>query len=100
MPEKKQTRYERQKQALDNVKLAKWCYVNTENEFVFMNHKFVIPATVEAYEVKNKAYEVEDYTNEASMEQILVTTHKDGGVFFYDEDYNLVKDVLIRMGEN
>lgn len=92
---KKFTRLKKSTQALSDSKASQWCYVNTENEFEFMNSIFVIGASVEEYKVHNKAGEVEDFTNEAYMEEILAVLGNDDIVRFYNQNYDLVEDVYL-----
>ena len=80
---------------LSNAKATQWCYVNTENEFKFMDNTFVIDDNVEDYKVRNKYGVVEDYTNEAYMELILAVLRKDGYVQFYNQNYDVVEDVCL-----
>ena len=73
---KKLTRLEKSTAILKLAKATQWCYVNTENEFNFMDKTFVIDEKVEEYKVHNKAGEVEDYTNEAYMEEVLAVVDR------------------------
>lgn len=84
---KKKTRLQRSTEILNKSVATKWCYVNTENEFSFMGKVFVISDTVTQYRVINKAGEVEDYTNESFMEEIMVAVDQDNQLRFYDQDY-------------
>lgn len=73
--------------------MSKWCIVDIHNNFEFNNRLFIIDEDVEVYKVYNKAGEVEDYTNEAKMEQILAILTNDGNFKFYDQNCDLVKGV-------
>lgn len=80
-----------------NSKLNQWCRVNTDNEFNFMGGMFVIDSSVEQYKVHNKAGEVENFTNEAYMEEVLVVVSKNNSVSFYDQDYEYIEDGKIKL---
>jgi hypothetical protein len=89
---RKLTRLEKSTAIIKNSKASQWCYVNTDNEFTFMGSVFVIDSSVEQYKVHNKAGEVEDFTNEAYMEDILAVLSKDGNIKFYDQNFDLIQD--------
>jgi hypothetical protein len=93
---KKLTRLEKSTNILKNAVATQWCYVNTDNEFTFMDNAFVIDDSVEEYRVVNKAGEVEDFTNEAYMEEILAVLDDDGYVKFYNQNYDWIKKVTIK----
>lgn len=95
---RKLTRLEKSTLIVENALATKWCYVNTENEFNFINQKFVIDQSVEQYKVHNKSGTVEDFTNEAYMEQILVVVNTDG-IAYYDQNYDLVENNKIQVRE-
>lgn len=84
---------------MSEAKATEWCYVNTENEFTFMNELFVINESVEEYKVHNKAGTVEDYTNEAYMEEILVVIDKKDTLKFYNQNYDLIDSRLVVVSE-
>lgn len=94
---KKLTRLEKSTAILANSKSSQWRYVNTENEFTYMNLKFVISEDVEEYKVYNKAGTIKDYTNEAYMEQILVVVGKDNRLKFYNQNYEYIEPQHIRI---
>lgn len=96
---RKPTRLEKSSRIISTANATQWCYVNTENEFTFLGQPFIIGDTVEEYKVHNKAYDVEDYTNEAFMEEILVVLDSENNVKFYNQNYDLVTDVFLRVGE-
>jgi hypothetical protein len=60
-----------------------------------MGKTFAIDENVVEYKVYNKAGTVDDYTNEAYMEEILAVLGTDGYLQFYNQNYNLVKDVYL-----
>jgi len=91
----KLTRLGKSTNILQDSKASQWCYVNTDNEFVFMNQVFIIDESVEDYKVYNKAGEVEDFTNEAYMEEILAVLGSNGYMRFYNQNYDLVEDVCL-----
>src|SRR5690606_345797 len=63
-----------------------WCRVNINNEFTFAGKTFVIDPSVEQYKVYKKAGEVDDFTNEAFMEEILVVvTDFEKKMVFFDQ---------------
>lgn len=67
--------------------VCKWCYVNTDNEFTFMGEVFLIDKDVEDYKVHKKAGEIEDYTNESSMEEVLVALDGNYNLRFFNQSY-------------
>jgi hypothetical protein len=99
MAKKKLTRLEKSTAILKLAKATQWCYVNTENEFEFMNRTFVISNKVEEYKVHNKAGEVEDYTNEAYMEEILVVVDNEDKLLFFNQNYDSVENRLVKVKE-
>lgn len=94
---KKLTRLEKSTTILKQSKATQWCYVNTDNEFAFMNQNFIIDESVEEYKVHNKAFEVEDYTNEAYMEEILVAIDNENNLRFYNQNYDEIDVRLVRV---
>lgn len=74
-----------------------WCYVNVDNEFVFMDSTFIIDDSVEEYVVHNKVGYVEDFTNEAYMEEILVVLHSDNTLKFYNQNFDEIDNAMIRV---
>jgi len=94
---KKLTRLEKSTAILKHSKSSQWRYVNTENEFTYMNLKFVISENVEEYKVYNKAGTIKDYTNEAYMEQILVVVDQEGLLKFYNQNYEYIEPQNIRI---
>ncbi|UUV46949.1 hypothetical protein [Bacillus phage vB_BanS-Thrax5] len=94
---KKLTRLEKSTAILANSKSSQWRYVNTDNEFTYMNLKFIISDNVEEYKVYNKAGTVKDYTNEAYMEQILVVVSSEGVLKFYNQNYDYIEPQNIRI---
>lgn len=94
---KKFSRLEKSTAITSNPKASQWCYVDINNEFNFMGHVFVIDSSIEQYKVHNKAGEVEDFTNEAYMEEVLVVLNKDDSVRFYDQNYDNIEDDKVRL---
>lgn len=92
------TKLEKSTVIISNSKSTEWCYVNTDNEFKFMSLTLFIDESVEDYKVYNKAGTVEDYTNEAYMEEILVAHSEDGILKFYNQNYDEVESKLIKVG--
>lgn len=94
---KKTTRLQKINLILKDAKTTKWCYVDTENEFKFNGRTLVIHQSVEEYKVHNKAGTVEDYTNEAYMEEILVVVDIEDRHQFYNQNYKQVENRLIKV---
>ncbi len=94
---KKLTRLEKSTAILKNSKATEWRYVNVDNEFTFMNQIFVINNSVEEYKVYNKAGEVEEFTNESYMEEILVAIDNDNNLRFYNQNYDEIDSGLINV---
>ncbi|MGV4321298.1 hypothetical protein [Bacillus mojavensis] len=92
---KELTRLQKSTAILNKFISTEWCYVNTENEFGYEGEVFVIDESVESYKVYNKAFQVEDYTNEAYMEEILVAKDSEGILSFYDQNYDRIETSLI-----
>ena len=95
MTKRKLTRLQKSTQIVKTARATQWCYVNTLNEFTFLNQTFVISQEVKEYEVRNKSFETEDYTNEAYMEEILVVLDDSGDLKFYNQNYDLVENGFI-----
>ncbi|UUV46681.1 hypothetical protein [Bacillus phage vB_BanS-Thrax4] len=94
---KKLTRLERSTAIISNSIKSEWRYVNTDNEFTFMNLKLVISESVDEYKVYNKAGTVDEYTNEAYMEQVLVVVAKTGDLKFYNQNYDYIEPQFINI---
>ncbi|SDX95002.1 hypothetical protein SAMN05444416_10183 [Thermoactinomyces sp. DSM 45892] len=75
-----------------NNKAYQWCYVDTENTFTFMNHTLQISEDVKEYAVYNKAKytngALNQYSNKASMEKILIVMNANNQLNFYNENFN------------
>lgn len=99
MAKKKLTRLEKSTAILNIAKATQWCYVNTENEFNFMDKTFMINQKVEEYKVHNKAGEVEDYTNEAYMEEVLVVVDNEDKILFFNQNYDMIESKLVKVKE-
>jgi TRAP-type uncharacterized transport system substrate-binding protein len=96
---KKITRLEKSTRIFESAIISKWCYVNIDNEFLFMDKTFVISEKVEDYKVHNKAGTLEDYTNEAYMETVLAVIDKENKLSFYSQNYERLEDKLIKVKE-
>lgn len=97
---KEKSRLHKSNEVMNGKKETQWCSVDTENEFVFGGKTFVINQSVKEYKVYNKAGEVEDYTNEAVMERILVTVAEvDNSLQFFNENLVEVDGSFIRPKE-
>ncbi len=77
----------------------KWCYVNADNEFKFVDQTFIIDKSVEEYKVHKKYDMVEEYTNEAYMEEILVVITNDNQLKFYNQNYDHIESSLVKVKE-
>lgn len=84
---------------MKDAKASQWCYVNTLNEFEFMNQTFVIDEGVDEYRVHNRAFEVLEFTNEAYMEEILVVIDSNNKVRFYNQNYDEIDTWLVEVVE-
>lgn len=96
---KKLTRLQKSTAIINTAIVSKWCYVNTDNEFTFMNETFVIADSVEEYKVHNKAGTVEDYTNEAYMEEILIVIDGENKLSYFNQNYDLIEKRLVTVKE-
>lgn len=78
---------------LQSAKNSQWCIVDIDNKFQFESNKFEINENVKQYLVlnkpsKNENGEYNNWTNEASMSQILVIDNGEEMRFF---DENLIE---------
>lgn len=96
MSKKKDTRLQRSTKVQSESKHMQWCYVNVENEFLFMGRKYIISENLEEYKVHNKAGATYDYTNEAYMEEILATIDYNNHLIFYNQNYDLIDEKYIK----
>jgi hypothetical protein len=96
---RKPSRLEKSTAIMKDAKASQWCYVNTLNEFEFMNQTFVIDESVDEYRVHNRAFEVLDFTNEAYMEEILVVIDSNSKVRFYNQNYDEIETWLVEVVE-
>lgn len=77
--------------------------VNTENEFVYKNEKYIISDMVKQYKVTNKTKKLpdgkwNDWTNEADMDYIYVIVHE-GIVNYFDQDlYRINSKYITKSG--
>ncbi|MCR4362172.1 hypothetical protein JDW21_18655 [Bacillus subtilis] len=94
---KKKTRLQKSTAILNTAKATQWCYVDTENEFDFMGKRFVISESVEEYKVHNKAGTIEDYTNEAYMEEVMAVLDNEGKLTFFNQNYDLIDGKNIKV---
>lgn len=91
------TRLQKSTNILSNSKITKWKYVDANNEFVFMEKVFVIDDSVEEYKVYQKAGVVEDFTNEAYMDEILIAIDNDNNLRFYNQNYDEIDSTLVKI---
>lgn len=68
----------------------KWCLVDVDGFFTYLDNKFKIADDVKEYKVYNKYSEREDYTNESYMDKILSLTTDDGETSFYNQNYKQI----------
>ena len=87
---------ERGIEIFSNSKTYQWCYVNTDNEFKFMDGVFKISEDVTEYKVYKKAGTVEDFTNEAFMEEILVVVDENDTLKFYNQNFDHINNEDIK----
>lgn len=95
MMNRRKTRLNKVTEIIHKAKHAEWCLVNTENEFNFMGDTYKIDESVEEYKVFKKAGEVENYTNEAYMEQVLVVVDNGMAKHYYNQECSLIDSKLI-----
>jgi hypothetical protein len=96
---KRLTRLEKSTAIIKMATATQWCYVNTDNEFQFMGKTFLINDKVKEYKVYNKAGIVEDYTNEAYMEEVLVVVDASNMLLFFNQNYDLIDNKLVKVKE-
>lgn len=103
MEKRKPTKLEKSTAIKLNAKCSQWCYVDTNNEFKFMNKTFQIDEKVKEYKVHNKAQYIDgklnDFTNEAYMDEILVVIDKQDRLRFYNQNYDPIDGKLIKLKE-
>lgn len=97
--EKEKSRLQKSTEVLENATATQWCYVNTDNEFTFMNQLFVISESVKEYKVFNKAGEVEDFTNESLMENVLTLVDKENRLRFFNQNFDSIDSSLVSVKE-
>lgn len=93
------TRLQKSTAILNDSKVTEWKYVNTDNEFVFMGQVFKIDESLDEYKVHNKAGTVEDFTNEAYMEEVLISLGEDNHLRFYNQNYEEINSELVKIKE-
>ena len=81
----------------DNLHQALWITVDADNEFTYEGITYFIAESNKQYKVFDKYDEVEDYKNRTEMTKILVMHLKNGFVLFFDERYEAVHDVGLKM---
>ncbi|UUV45911.1 hypothetical protein [Bacillus phage vB_BanS-Thrax3] len=97
MMNRKLTRLEKSTAIISTSKASQWCYVNTENEFKFMDKVFVIDASVDDYKVHNKAGTTYEYTNESYMFEVLVVIDQNDKLKFYNQNYDYIESELVKV---
>ena len=96
---KKLTRLQKSTAIVNNAIVTQWCYVNTDNEFEFLDKTFVIDSKVDEYKVHNKAGVVENFTNEAYMDEVLVAIDSMNTLRFYNQNYDELEAKLVTIKE-
>lgn len=91
------TRLQKSTNILANSKVTEWKYVDVNNEFEFMGKTFVVDYSVEEYRVYQKAGIVEDFTNEAYMDEILISIGNDNNLRFYNQNYDEIDSTLVKI---
>lgn len=81
----------------DNLHVAVWSTVDADNEFTYDGITYFIADTCKQYQVFDKYDEIVDYKNRSEMTKILVMHLKNGFVQFYDERYDPVYDIGLKM---
>lgn len=89
---KKKSRLEESIEVTKNAEIVEWCRVDIDNNFSFNYINFNIDKSVEEYKVYKKAGEIEEYTNEAYMEEILVVLKNSNDLSFYDQNYKKIEN--------
>ena len=83
-----------------NISIAKkWCVVDINNKFKFMNTVFVIDEYVEEYKVYKKSSEVDEYENEAYMDSVLAVINKNYELVFYNQNFEEITNMCHISGE-
>lgn len=77
-------------EGIGNYTNPKWCLVDVDGFFTYLDSNFRIEDDVKEYKVYNKYSEREDYTNEAYMDKILALTTDDGEISFYNQNYKQI----------
>lgn len=95
----KKTRLQKSTAIINTAIVIQWCYVNTDNEFKFLDKTFVIDSKVDEYKVHNKAGVVENFTNEAYMDEILVAIDSTNTLRFYNQNYDELEAKLVTVKE-
>lgn len=94
------TRLQKSAKILANAKYGQWCYVDTENEFKFEGNTYKIDESVKEYKVHNKAQYINgvlnDFTNEALMEEVFVVVDKQGKLHFYNQYLEPINSKLVK----
>lgn len=85
------------KDKIDNVLIYEWCSVDIHNEFNFMNKSFVIDDNVSEYKVFKKAGDINNYTNMAQMDRVLVVLKNNYELKFYNQNYQLIENNFIKI---
>lgn len=96
----KPTRLIKSAEILRDAKYGKWCYVNTDNEFEFEGKIYKIDESVKEYKVYNKAQyingKLNDFTNEAYMEEVFVVVDKQNKLSFYNQNLDPIDNNLVK----
>lgn len=96
---KKLTRLQKSTAIIRNALATQWCYVNTDNEFKFLDRTFIIDSEVDEYKVHNKAGTVENFTNESYMDEVLAVIDSMNTLRFYNQNYDELEGKLVTVKE-
>lgn len=76
--------------------MAKWCIVNTNNEFEFNNNKYQINKSVKQYDIRMPPkIKHDDFKNDYQMDKILVY-EQDDNIYFFDQNINRIDNEFIK----
>lgn len=97
MSTKNEAKELRKSKIKEGSKFLEWHYVDADNEFDSLGLTFTISDDVKEYRVHNKYGQVEEYTNESLMDEILVVINSNYIIKFYNQDYELINKDLITL---
>lgn len=83
----------------ENIVNSGWYHLDADNVFTVNNKKYKVSDEVEEYKVHNKYNETFDYTNEAYMDEILVTIDIYGIKKFYNQNCDEINSDMVELLE-